>query len=311
MTSLAADTSTWSPSKLAKVAAWEQAQFEAARKKANRRTLRSQFHKMTHRRTTSSSSSTCSASDAALQAPKLYIISGQSAEVFLIDVFLIAEVFLIDIGFKLRGQSTSVAADTWPIKYSSWSPPLLAKVSAWEQAQLKAARKRRNRRTITRALRLQFDERTHRRITSTSSSTYPASDATLQPSKLYISTSSASVRALRLLALPRPTISSNWSEALEIFSLPPQDTRGKGWMVDGSAAVDPHVPNIALVSASDRVLLLLSGPAPIFYLPIDTLCKGWDDAERLAFDHALDEKRALNSSSAAIQSFKCQTVRQV
>ena len=137
MTSLAADTSTWSPSKLAKVAAWEQAQFEAARKKANRRTLRSQFHKMTHRRTTSTSSSTCSASDAALQAPKLYIISGQSAEVFLIDVFLIAEVFLIDIGFKLRGQSTSVAADTWPIKYSSWSPPLLAKVSAWEQPSLR------------------------------------------------------------------------------------------------------------------------------------------------------------------------------
>ena len=71
---MAGDTGTWpnsnwSPSKLAKVAAWEQAQFEAARKKANRRTLRSQFHKMTHRRTTSTSSSNCPASDAALQPP--------------------------------------------------------------------------------------------------------------------------------------------------------------------------------------------------------------------------------------------------
>ena len=138
ITSLAADTGTWpnsswSPSKLAKVAAWEQAQLEDARKKPNRRTLR-QFDKRTHRRTTSTSSST---SDAALQPPKLYILSGQSA----------AE-FVMDMGLILRGQSTSVAADAWPIKHSSWSPPLLAKVAAWEQAQLEAARIRRNRRTI-------------------------------------------------------------------------------------------------------------------------------------------------------------------
>jgi len=173
----------------------------------------------------------------------------------------------MDMGLILRGQSTSVAEDAWPIKYSSWSPPLLAKVAAWEQAQLEAARIRRNRRTIARALRSQFDKRTHRRTS------YPASDAALQPPKLYISISSASVRALRLLTLPRPTISSIWSQAREeIFSLP-HNTRGYGCVVDGSAAA-PHVPNskanIALVSASDRVLLLLTGPSPIFYLPIDT-----------------------------------------
>ena len=47
---------------------------------------------------------------------------------------------VMGVGFILGGQITSLAADagTWP--NSSWSPSKLAKVAAWEQAQLEDAR---------------------------------------------------------------------------------------------------------------------------------------------------------------------------
>ena len=62
---------------------------------------------------------------------------------------------VMGVGFILGGQNTSLAADTgiWP--NSSWSTSKLAKVAAWERAQLEDARKKPNRRTLR-----QFDQRT-------------------------------------------------------------------------------------------------------------------------------------------------------
>ena len=61
---------------------------------------------------------------------------------------------VMGVGIILGGQ---MAGDTGTWPNSNWSPSKLAKVAAWEKAQLEDARKKPNRRTF----RL-FDKRTHR-----------------------------------------------------------------------------------------------------------------------------------------------------